>query len=136
MSIFTTTSSSLSAGSKTNGVGNNQITRYSPFSPIPVYNPSTSYGASHNVDFGKFQLRKVYHKASVSLPASPVKPPKIVDKTLKKIADQITEQSCKVKSIAPRELNNPLNVSQDYFVSPLSKTPNPKASKTSPDNYQ
>ncbi|CAG9312311.1 unnamed protein product [Blepharisma stoltei] len=138
MNIFASTSTSISAGNSTDGVGNNSITRHSPYSPLPVYNNQTSYGSTYNNDNGSFYLRKMYQSTSTfpqkAFSTSPVKPPKIIDKTFKRIADQITEQSSKVNSIAPRQLNNPLSFCDDFFVAPaVSRTPNP-TSKTSPNN--
>ena len=105
-------------------VGNNSITRHTPWaSPIPVYNPNTSYGTSYNADYGKSVRIKKIGKEIVGKKAEVpglVKPQGIkVHSKLKsamKVLDVYTDQISRYgRKISPLELNHKLDYRDDIF---------------------
>lgn len=136
------TRSGLTFGSKPvagGGVGKGVIAKVSPWtSPVPVYNPDTSYGRSFNPDHGEFfkvkmnEKRNAYERPHNFQPTGDYKPKvdKVASSTkeMKNYMDQFTDSLLRFpKQIAVFEPNRQISI--DPASVPLPPSPLPKWSQ-------
>lgn len=118
----------LVAGSPTNGIIQNKISKYTPWeSTIQVYDPNTSYNRSFNNDYGESTRAKLVEKMLENKNphnfnrridrVSRVSKVSMSQKPLQMIAESIADDSVRFpKRLSPISLNKNLNLSPDMFT--------------------